>query len=93
MSMSLNLVFQQGDPCNTVLVRSDDGSPLYRSSTPFKLLGKSITKVVRIRPDGSEEEIARIKWEDVCVDDTEIAEYGGEWRKIRTFMAQRRQFS
>lgn len=91
--MPLKLVFQQGDPCNTILVRSTDETPAYRSSTPFKLLKKQVTKITRIDRTGLEHVVAKIKWDEADFDDTEIALYDGEWRKIKTFMEQRKQFS
>lgn len=91
--MPLKLVLQQGDPCNTLMVRSADETPAYRSSTPFKVYGKQVTKITRIDRSGTEHLVARIKWDDAIVDETEIALYGGVWRKIKTFMEQRKQFS
>lgn len=91
--MPLKLVLQQSDPCNTLMVRSADETPAYRSSTPFKVYGKQVTKITRIDRSGTEHLVARIKWDDAIVDETEIALYGGEWRKIKTFMEQRKQFS
>lgn len=91
--MPLKLVFEQTDPCNAVLVRSDDGKLAYRSSTPSITLGKRVTKITRIDRTGLEHLVASLKWEEPVKDDSEIALYNEDWRKITTFMSQRRQFS
>lgn len=73
--MPLKLVFEQTDPCNAVLVRSDDGKLAYRSSAPSITLGKRVTKITRIDRTGLEHLVASIKWEEPVKDDSEIALY------------------
>lgn len=92
VNMPLHFTFQKGDPLNTVLIR-EDGTTAYRVQSPLKLIGSKVTTVTRVDRAGVEQNVAVITWEYPYMDATKISLYGGQARKIGTFLEQRKAFS